>query len=169
MKADGLTNLPGQEAFSSGRFASGELGCVQRSVINAFRSVLATTVTNLTLDGSAPAAASRITLSTTDTTKNNRAWTFRISLIAVCTTTGGSITAGDVYGATYEGVIKRVGTTTSLVGTVQTVNTWADGGFVTNTPTVTITADDTNEALDISWTTVGADVSTVVRVNGTLS
>jgi hypothetical protein len=135
----------------------------QRSDISAWRSISGTSATNLFLNGS----STRITLVTTNSGLSNKLYGFRIMLTAVCTVTGGALTANDVYGATYEGVIKRVGTTTTLVGSVQTVNTWADGGFSSTTPTVAITADDTNEALDIQWTTNGGGTPTV-RVNATI-
>jgi hypothetical protein len=86
--------------------------------------------------------------------------------VAVCTTSGGSINANDVFMGVYQGCIKRVGSTTSLVGTIDTVTTKSDGGFVANAPTVTIAEDNSaNEALDIKWTTNGGAAGTVVRVN----
>lgn len=150
-----IATLRGQHSQASGRFVTN--GDCQRSTLGAFRSITGTAATNLYLDG----ASVVIGLPAT-----NSVWQFKIQLVAVCTTTGGSINANDVFGGTYEGVIKRVGATTSIVGTVTQVNTWSDGGFVANVPTVAITADNTaNEALDIQWTTTGGAAGTVVRVN----
>ena len=160
----GLAALYNQVVSSPSRFASGDVGGVQRSDISAWRAITGTSASNLFLDGS----SARITLVTTNTNLSNKLYGFRIMLTAVCTTSGGSINANDVFGRTFEGVIKRVGTTTTLVGSVNTVNTWSDGGFTANTPTIAITADDTNEALDIQWTTVGGNASTTVRVNSTI-
>jgi hypothetical protein len=160
----GLVGLYAQESFAPGRFVSGETGGVQRSIVTAWRSIAGTASANLFLNGS----NSRITLVTANTGLSNKVYGFKTMLVAVCKTSGGSINANDVWGATYEGIIKRVGTTTSLVGSVNTINSWADGGFSGNTPTVAITADDTNEALDIQFTIVGGNASTNVRVNATI-
>jgi len=162
--AYGMAGLYNQVAASPFRFASGDVGGVQRSDISAWRAVVGTAASNLFLNGS----SARITLITANTGLSNKLYGFRIMLAAVCTVSGGSINANDVFGRTFEGVIKRVGTTTTLVGSVNTVNTWSDGGFTANTPTIAITADDTNEALDIQWTTVGGNASTTVRVNATI-
>jgi hypothetical protein len=55
---------------------------------------------------------------------------------------------GSSGGGIYRAMIKRVGTATSLVGTVAEVVAWSgDAGL--GSPTITISADDTNEALSV--------------------
>lgn len=147
--------LHGQFSGAGGRFAT--VGDCQRSIINAFRAITGTSATGLTLDGGG---------TTMGLPATNSIWGFTVHLVAVCTTTGGSITANDAFFGVYRGSIKRVGATASLVGTIDTVATKSDGGFVANAPTVDITASGTT--LDMKWTTNGGNASTVVRVNARL-
>lgn len=146
------TRLRGQQSFASGRFTAD--GDCQRSTIGAFKSITGTAATNLHLDG---------TSLTLDIPGTNTVWGFRVQIVGVCTTTGGSINANDVFMGMYNGCIKRVGGTASLVGTIDTVTTKSDGGFVANVPTIAITASGTT--LDVKWTTTGGAAGTVVRVN----
>jgi hypothetical protein len=53
-----------------------------------------------------------------------------------------------------KGAIKRIGSTTSLVGLIETIGTDVEDNASTD---VAITADDTNEALDISVTGIAAE------------
>jgi hypothetical protein len=148
------TDLYGAVTHAPIRFTTN--GDCQRTHVQVMREINGTASAILTLNSAAPASTNRIILPAT-----NRVWKFRVDLAAVVTTSGGSLTANQVFGGVYEGVIKRVGSTTSLVGTVATINTWTDFGA---TPTISITADDTNEALDIQWTSTSGNASTVVRV-----
>ena len=62
---------------------------------------------------------------------------------------------GSIGDAVYQVKIKREGTTTSLSGTVRTILAW-EGDTNLGTPTIAITADDTNEALQIAVTPANA-------------
>lgn len=148
------TDLYGAVVHAPIRFTT--TGDCQRTHVQVMRSVSSTGSAILTLNNGTPASTNRIILPET-----NRVWKFRVDLVAVVETTGGSYTANQVFGGVYEGVIKRVGTNTSIVGAVTTINTWSDMG---GTPTITIDRDDTNEALEIQWESTGGNANTVVRV-----
>jgi len=82
----------------------------------------------------------------------NAIWNVSIDIVAVCTAAGnGSCVAGDSWIAKRYCAIKRLNTTTSLVDAVETIGTDKDDANMV-TAVTTITADDTNEALKITWT-----------------
>lgn len=133
------TSLYGQAAFASGHFAAN--GDAQQSVLVARNTTAGSTAT-LFLDGS----SARIVLPA------NTTWTFEIT-IAARSTDGGS---GNEESAAYKyvGCIERDGANnTALVGSVtETVIAEDDAGW-----SVAVTADDTNEALDIAVTSDDAN------------
>lgn len=95
---------------------------------------------------------------------------FRVSVRARCTNVGNGvgITSGDSYASWNVGCIKLVGTTTSLVGTVQqVVADQADTGM--STAVTTIDADDTDESLRIRFTPPStAGTTTVIAITATV-
>lgn len=95
---------------------------------------------------------------------------FRVSVRARCTNVGNGvgITSGDSYASWNVGCIKLVGTTTSIVGTVQqVVADQADTGM--STAVTTIDADDTDESLRIRFTPPStAGTTTVIAITATV-
>lgn len=83
---------------------------------------------------------------------SGKTWRFVIELVAKNTSNG------DTFAATYVGAIKRVGSTTSLIGTVTERDKVNDAGA--STWSVAVTANDTNESLDI---TVTGEASTTIN------
>lgn len=75
---------------------------------------------------------------------SGNSWRFVIELVAKDTS------KGDTFAATYVGAIKRVGSTTSLIGTVTERDKVNDAGA--STWSVAVTADDTYESLKIEVT-----------------
>lgn len=131
--------LYGHVAYASGYFAS--IGDAQQSTLVA-RNTTAGSTSTLFLDGS----SSRIVLPA------NTTWTFEIT-IAARSTDGGT---GNEESAAYKyvGCIERDGANnTALVGSVtETVIAEDDAGW-----SVAVTADDTNEALNIDVTSDDAN------------
>lgn len=159
--------LYAQSAFASGQFASN--GDAQTSRLTARRAITGTAAAELTLDGAAPSATGRLILNLTGAT-NGRIWNAIVQLSAICQTAGGTVTAGEAFIGTYNLGIKRIGATTSLVGTVQNMIT-AQADTNMSSSVVTITADDAvnNESLKIEFTPpTGANASTVIRVVATV-
>jgi len=165
---NGLAYLQGQRSNATGTFGAGSIrGDAQTSSITLRRIITGTGITELTLDGTAPGAATRaiLTISSPSTT-NARAWRAQIDVVAICATAGGTTVLNDVFAGSYHCAIKRVGTTTSLVGTVSVTNEVSDASM--STSVVTIDADDTNEALRIQFTPpTTAAAGTVIRVVAT--
>lgn len=61
---------------------------------------------------------------------NNRAWNVVVETVAVCTAVGGGTgTVGDTYTSIYNLAFKRVGGTSSIVGTEDLINSNADAGM----------------------------------------
>lgn len=82
----------------------------------------------------------------------NAIWNVSIDLVAVCTAAGnGTTTAGEAFIAKRYCGISRIGSTTALIGTVETLGT-DKSNTTMSTSATTITADDTNEALKITFT-----------------
>lgn len=76
-------------------------------------------------------------------------WYALIHVIIRCQSQGdGTVNAGDIFAHSYKCVIKRVGTTTSIVGSVQQIGT-SIADTAMNNATVAITADDANDNLKI--------------------
>lgn len=150
--------LYGMQAYSSGQFTA--LADAQMGTIQMRRAITGTAITELFLDGSSVRAILPST---------NAIWMARIQLVAVCTAAGnGTTVAGDVYVTERHAGIKRLNTTTSLVGSVQTIGT-AQSDASMSTSVVTITADDTNEALKVEFTPPStAGSTTTFRVVATV-
>ena len=153
-------HLYGQVANSSGSFSADSDN--QRSSIIYRRIITGTAITELFIDG----ASARGVISITNPTINARAWRAQIDVVAICATAGGTTVLNDVFAGSYHAAIKRVGTTTSLVGAVSVTNEVSDTSM--STSVVTIDADDTNEALRIQFTPpTTAAAGTVIRVVAT--
>ena len=139
---EAVASLYSQRAHASGKFTTS--GDAQRSELVMRRRITGTGQAELFLDG----ASIQAILSAT-----NRVWNFRVDVVGVCDTAGNGvgITAGEVWASWHSGAIKRISTTTSLVGTIQNIATaQADTGMATTV--VTIDADDSTEALRVQIT-----------------
>lgn len=149
-----LANFYGVRLHGHGQIS--RKGDNQRGDIAMWRSITGTAQTDLFLDGS----------SAKPTMQSNGVWNFTVSVVAVTSVVGnGTGTLGDSYAITLSGCIKRIGNTTALVGSIQTIMAaQADTGI--NSSVVTVTADDTNECLRIQFTPpTTAGSTTVTRVN----
>jgi hypothetical protein len=161
-----LGYLYGQRVNACGYFASNS--DAQTSSITLRRSITGTAITELSIDGGTPTGSNRFILSIASPGPTNaRAWRAQIDVVAICATVGnGTTVLNDVFAGSYHAAIKRVGTNTSLVGTVSVTNEVSDASM--STSVVTIDADDTNEALRIQFTPpTTAGSTTVVRVVAT--
>ena len=157
-------------SHSGGNFSGTEnaSGAAQRSDIGAYRSITGTSAAELTLDGATAAAGNRLILALPTGATNGRLWNAIVQLSAICQTAGGSVTVGESFIGTYNLGIKRIGATTSLVGTVQDMIT-AQADANMSSSVVAITADDANDSLKIEFTPpTGANASTVIRVVATV-
>jgi hypothetical protein len=124
------------------------------------RAITGTAISELFLDGSSVRAILPAT---------NALWNCRVQIAAICTAQGnGTTTTGGSWIAEYVQGIKRIGTSTALVGTTQTVITpQHDRGL--NSAAITITADDASEALKIEFTPPSnAGTTTTFRVVATI-
>lgn len=150
--------LYGMQVYSAGQFTA--LADAQMATIQMRRAITGTAITELFLDGSSV----RAVLPTT-----NSIWMARVQIVAVCTAAGnGTTVPGDVYVTERHAGIKRLNTTTSLVGSVQTIGT-AQSDASMSTSVVTITADDSNEALKVEFTPPStAGTTTTFRVVATI-
>jgi hypothetical protein len=147
----GQTDLYGQTAHASGNFAA--TGDAQAHELVWRRAVTGIAITEIFLDGTSVAAI---------LPAGNTLWQGTIEIAAFCSDTGnGTTPLGNAQGTTYKVTIKRLGATTSLVGTVQEI------GVMNNDPTVvgtfTIDANDTNESLRIQFTPPATAGSTTVH------
>lgn len=137
------TTLYGQLAHASGELSV--TGDAQAHELIWRRAVTGAPVggTELFLDGSSIAAILPGT---------NAIWHGVMDVSAVCTATGnGTTVVGDVEATSYKVTIKRIGTNTVLVGTVQEIGTTnADASM--STATFTIDANNTNESLRVVFT-----------------
>jgi hypothetical protein len=133
-----VAHLVSQWSRGSGG-VSGQSGTAQSSHISVFRRTTDATATELTLAGIAPASGSRIII------LDGQTLSCLINIVGREENGG----ANDHASFLRQVLIRREGSTTQLVGSVQTLGTdinpagW--GG-------VTITADDTNESLKIEVT-----------------
>lgn len=125
----------GQRSHSTGRFASNHEAQIFDLV--ARNSTSDATPTTLFLDGS----------SARPTIAAGKAWNFQIQLI-------GRSSGGEVYSETFDGCIERTSSTTALVGTVTSSNQQDTAGA--SAWSASVTADDTNEALQIQVTGAAA-------------
>lgn len=147
-------HLYGERVFAAGRF--GALGDAQAPDLLWRREITGTSATELFLDGASVQAILK---------SGNTVWNAKIQVVATTSSIGnGGGAVGNSFSGEYLVSIKRLGATTSLVGTVQTIATTADTNMTASV--VTITADDTNEALKITFTPDGATAgtTTVTRV-----
>lgn len=153
----GTASLYGQQVHASGRFAAN--GDAQAHELIWRRAVTGTTAAELFLDG----ASVRAILPGT-----NSVWNGIIDVTAICTVTGdGSTTVGHVEATSFKVTIKRIGTATSLVGTVQEIGT-TNADATMATALFSIDNDDTNEALRIRFTPPAtAGSTTVIRAIAT--
>jgi len=128
----------------------------------ASQSITGTAQTEIFLDGAGGSAVWVI--------PTNSSQTFKVHVAAICSSAGNGIgiNTGDAYASWSLGGIKRVGSATSLVGTVQDAATaQADAGM--STSVVTIDADDSDESLRIRFTPPStAGSSTVIQVTATI-
>jgi hypothetical protein len=149
--------LQGQISHAGGQFSA--QGDAQSHELIWRRAVTGTAITELFLDGTSVAAI----LPTT-----NSVWHGTVDVVAICTVAGaGTTVVGHVEATSYKVTIKRIGTTTSLVGGVQEIGiTNADASM--STAVFTIDNNDTNESLRVQFTppaTAAAD--TVIRAVAT--
>jgi len=152
------TALYGSRAYGSGQFSGA--GDAMTMQWRYRRSITGTGVTELTLDGAAPTNQGRAIL------PSNRLWNVKLQIAAICSTAGGTLNLGDSYGVEYNVLIKRIGDTTSLIGTPEVIGT---AKFDTNMASsiVTISADDTigNESLKVEFTPpTTSSAASVIRV-----
>lgn len=146
-------HLYGEQVFGAGRFAS--TGDAQAANLLWRNAITGTGATELFLDGASIRAILK---------SGNTVWNTTIQVVATIQTVGnGTVTLGDSFVGTYAVGIKRIGSSTALIGTVDTVSGDNDTGMAG--AAVTITADDTNEALKIEFTPPTlAGTTTVTRV-----
>lgn len=123
--------LFGQEARASGTFATA--GDCQIFSLTAFRSTSNSTPANVFLDG----GSERLSIA------SGYAWAFTVSAFGI--SSDGTVAGHYIR----KGMIANIGGTTALIGSVTTVgtDTETDAGL-----DVTITADNTNDALGIQVT-----------------
>jgi hypothetical protein len=152
-----VSNLYGQTSHASGAFSAA--GDAQAHELIWRRAITGTATTELFLDGASVAAILPST---------NSVWHGIIDISSICTAQGdGTTVTGDVAATSYKVTIKRIGTTTSLVGTVQEIGSLnADVSMAA--VAFIITNNDTNESLQIAFTpppTAGS--TTTIRVIAT--
>ena len=149
--------MHGQFSHSSGAFSTS--GDAQAHELVWRRAITGTTTTELFLDG----AAVRAILPATNTV-----WKGNINIAAVCTNAGGGTTVvGDVAAIDYTVTVKRIAGNTVLVAAANNISA-LDSDPSMATSVFTIAADNTNEALTISYTApTTADATTVIRVVAT--
>lgn len=140
--ANARATLPNQIAHASGNFTTN--GDAQASIIVLRRSITGTSETELFLDGTSQQAVLAGT---------NRIWTGTAKCSGVVTAVGNgtTIVAGDVMAIWQPFTIKRIGANTTLMTPLfgTTVEGWQDvsmGGSTFN-----LSADDTTEALKITF------------------
>lgn len=150
--------LYAMQAYSAGQFSA--LADAQMGTIQMRRAITGTAIADLYLDGTSVQPILPAT---------NTLWMVRIQLVAICTAAGnGTTVVGASYVTERHAGIKRLNTTTSLVGSVQTIGT-AQADATMSTSVVTITADDTNEALRVQFTPPStAGSTTTFRVVATI-
>jgi hypothetical protein len=155
--SNGIASLYCQQVHASGQFSA--QGDAQAHELIWRRAITGTAQAELFLDGASIAAVLPAT---------NTVWHGIIDVVAICTTTGdGTTVVGHVSATAYKVTIKRIGTTTSLVGGVQEIGiTNADASM--STAVFTIDNNDTNESLRIRFTPPStAGSTTVIRAVAT--
>jgi hypothetical protein len=127
----GLANRVGMQAHASGQFAA--KGDAQRARFVLRQATSSATPATLFLDGS----STRLTI------PSNKVFGFTVN---ICGTKQG---LGEQAMFVRKGYIKNVAGTTSLIGTIETIGTDIKTAGATTTD-VALTADDTNDALQIN-------------------
>lgn len=153
----GQADLYSQIVHSGGQFSS--RGDAQAHELIWRRSITGTAQTELFLDGASVAAILPST---------NSVWHGIIDITSICSVAGsGTTVLGDVAATSYKVTIKRIGTATTLVGTVQQIGTLnADASM--STAVFTIDNNDTNESLRLQFTPpTTAAANTVIRAVAT--
>jgi hypothetical protein len=166
---NGLAYLSGQRSIASGRFAVTN-GDAQTSDIRVRVLATGTSAAELTLDGGTPVASNRIVPALPTGAANGRLWNARVQLSAIVTVSGTSsgVAVGDSWVSEHIVGIKRIGSTTSLVGTGAIQNLISNDTSMSSA-VVTISADDANESLKIEFTPpTTAVATTVIRVVATV-
>jgi hypothetical protein len=125
--------LLGQFSYSGGNFTT-SVGECQQSILTSYKeaSLTTTSTTVLSLDGTG-------TTNLIVPLGNNRAWNVTIDTIAVVTAITGTATGvsvGDCYRETKQLLFKRIGGTSSIVGTVDTSAIKSDSGMATASITI---------------------------------
>lgn len=147
----GVATLQAQQVYSGGAFSTA--GDAQAHELIWRRLVTGSSITELFLDGASVAAILPAT---------NCLWQGTIDIAAICAVQGnGTTPVGNSQGTTYKVTIKRIGTTTTLVGTVQQIGTMNNDPATVGT--FTINANDTNESLRIQFTPPATAGSTTVH------
>lgn len=154
------TYLRGQKSHSSISFSTTQ-GQAQESILIANREASLTTAatTVLSLDGTG-------TTNLIIPNGNNRAWNVQIDTIAVVTAITGTatgVTVGDVYRETKQLLFKRIGGTSSIVGSVDTTAVKNDTSMATASLTVSAGASQ-QMALTFTAPTFSGGGSVTCRV-----
>ena len=155
----GSAYLYGQNTNSSGYFSYG--GDAQSSNIRMRRNIVGTAKAELYLDG----VSAKAILSGT-----NRLWNVKVQLAAVVEVvgTGGGASIGDSFISEHIVGIKKIGTTTTLVGEGVSQNVISNDTAMSSA-TVSISADDATDNLKIEFTPPSTAVSnTVIKVFATV-
>jgi len=132
-----LADKYNQISTAAGQFSA--KGDAQESQLVCRRQTTDATPTKLFIDGA----------SLTLDIASGKTYAFEGRVVARQTATAGAGTVGDSAGWTFQGVLKNVSGTTSLVAAVTPTSIDADGA---TTWVVAVTADDANDALDIEVT-----------------
>lgn len=128
----------GMKSWANGNFSGSNFGEAQKAVFVLRNRTTDATPTTLFLDGS----SSRLTVN------NGEILGF------VANITGSKSDGSAVAHYIRRGAIKRIGTATSLVGSIQTIGTDIEDNASAD---VAITADDTNEALQVQVTGIAGE------------
>jgi hypothetical protein len=156
---DGYSYLYGSTVSSGGLFST--RGDAQQSSLTARReaTLLTSAITVLSLDGTG-------TTNLIIPNGNNRAWNVQIDTIAVVTAITGTATGvsvGDCYRETKQLLFKRIGGTSSIVGTVDTSSIKSDSSM--STAALTISAGASQQmALTFTAPTFAGGGSVTCRV-----
>jgi hypothetical protein len=154
-----LGYLYGQTTIANGLFSS--QSDAQQSLLTARKLDILTTAatTVLSLDGTG-------TTNLIIPNGNNRAWNVQIDTIAVVTAITGTatgVTVGDCYRETKQLLFKRIGGTSSIVGTVDTSAIKSDSGM--STASITISAGGSQQmAITFTGPTFAGGGSVTCRV-----
>jgi hypothetical protein len=162
----------GQFAKSGWGFADFNIGGgnAQSSLITMLREITGTLKSELFLDGGFGGSSTRAVLALVGGATNARAWNAEVKIIAICNSAGsGTLTVGDCFVSNYVVGIKRVGSSTSLIGSLQQIGSSQYNSSMASS-VVDITADDTFDCLKIEFTPPSTAASnTIIRVVASVS